>query len=125
MRPGVNGTCTSKPPSFAAFSTAAHPPSTIRSASETFFLPPACASLNSFWIPSRVFSTLASSGGLLTAQSFCGARRMRAPFAPPRLSVPRKVDADAQAVETSCETDSPEPRSFAFSAAMSFASISS
>ena len=28
---------------------------------------------------------------------------MRAPFAPPRLSEPRKVDADAQAVETSCE----------------------
>ena len=26
---------------------------------------------------------------------------MRAPFAPPRLSEPRKVDADAQAVETS------------------------
>src|SRR5881397_2885805 len=34
---------------------------------------------------------------------------MRAPFAPPRLSEPRKVDADAQAVETSCETDSPDP----------------
>ena len=51
--------------------------------------------------PSRVFSTFASSGGLLTAQSFCGARRMRAPLAPPRLSVPRNDDADAQAVETS------------------------
>jgi len=33
---------------------------------------------------------------------------MRAPMAPPRLSEPRNVDADAQAVETSCETDSPE-----------------
>ena len=36
MRPGVNGTFTSTPASFAAFSTAAQPPSTIRSASETF-----------------------------------------------------------------------------------------
>ena len=36
MRPGVNGTFTSWPASFAAFSTAAPPPSTIRSASETF-----------------------------------------------------------------------------------------
>ena len=43
----------------------------------------------------------------LTAQSFCGARRMRAPFAPPRLSEPRKVDADAHAVDTSCETRQP------------------
>ena len=39
---------------------------------------------------------------------------MRAPFAPPRLSEPRKVDADAQAVETSSETDRPEARIFAF-----------
>ena len=35
---------------------------------------------------------------------------MRAPFAPPRLSVPRNVDAEAQAVVTSCEMDSPEAR---------------
>jgi hypothetical protein len=33
---------------------------------------------------------------------------MRAPLAPPRLSEPRKVDAEAQAVETSSETDSPD-----------------
>ena len=32
---------------------------------------------------------------------------MRAPFAPPRLSVPRNVDADAQAVETSCGDGQP------------------
>jgi hypothetical protein len=43
-------------------------------------------------------STLASFFGSLTSQSFCGARRMRAPLAPPRLSEPRKVEADAQAV---------------------------
>ena len=36
MRPGVKGTFTSTPASLAAFSTAAQPPRTIRSASETF-----------------------------------------------------------------------------------------
>ena len=35
---------------------------------------------------------------------------MRAPLAPPRLSLPRNVEADAQAVETRSETDSPEVR---------------
>jgi hypothetical protein len=40
VRPGVNGTVTSWPAFFAACSTPAQPPSTIRSASETF-LPPA------------------------------------------------------------------------------------
>ena len=56
-RPGVNGTFISWPAFFAAFSMPAHPPRTIRSASETF-LPPDCALLNSFWIPSRVFQHL-------------------------------------------------------------------
>ncbi len=73
----------------AACSTAAQPPSTIRSASETRF-PPDCASLKSCWTRSRRRSTVASSAGSLTSQSFCGASRMRAPLAPPRLSVPRK-----------------------------------
>ena len=53
VRPGVKGTFTSWPAFFAAASTAAQPPSTIRSASETF-LPPDCAPLNSFWIASSV-----------------------------------------------------------------------
>ena len=35
---------------------------------------------------------------------------MRAPFAPPRLSEPRKVDADAHAVDTSCGTVRPDAR---------------
>ena len=39
VRPGVKGTVQSKPAFFAAFSTPAHPASTIRSASDTFFLP--------------------------------------------------------------------------------------
>ena len=49
---------------------------------------------------------------------------MRAPFAPPRLSEPRNVDADAQAVETNWEMDSPDARIFAFKAAMSCSPIS-
>src|SRR3974390_2704343 len=101
----------------------AQPARTIRSASDTF-LPPDCALLNELWMPSRVLSTFASWEGWLTSQFFCGARRMRAPFAPPRLSEQRNVDADAQAVETSCETDSPEPRTLSLRAAMSFSSIS-
>ena len=111
MRPGVNGTFTSMPASFAACSIAAQPPRTIRSASETF-LPPlrALNLLDRF----ELLQHLASCAGWLTSQSFCGARRMRAPLAPPRLSEPRNVDADAQAVETSCETERPDARIFAF-----------
>src|SRR5579862_5771329 len=109
MRPGVKGTVTSCPAFFAACSTPAQPARTIKSASETF-LPPDWALLNALWMPSRVLSALASSAGWLTSQSFCGASRIRAPLAPPRLSEPRNVDADAQAVETSRETDRPEAR---------------
>jgi len=47
-----------------------------------------------------VLRTLDNSSGLFTSQSFCGASLIRAPLAPPRLSEPRKVDADAQAAET-------------------------
>ncbi len=123
MRPGEKGTVTLLPAFSAACSMAAPPASTIRSASETF-LPPDCAPLNSPWMPSSTFSTFASCSGWLTAQSFCGARRMRAPLAPPRLSEPRKVDADAQAVDTSSDTDSPDARIFCLSEATSFSSTS-
>jgi len=44
---------------------------------------------------------------------------MRAPFAPPRLSEPRNVEADAQAAETSCDAVRPDDRIFTFSAATS------
>ena len=67
MRPGANGTFTSTPASFAAFSTAAEPPSTIRSASDTF-LPPPAEALKSFWIASSFASTFASWFGSLTSQ---------------------------------------------------------
>ena len=49
---------------------------------------------------------------------------MRAPFAPPRLSEPRNVAADAQAVFTSFEIDRPEARILAFRSVVSLASIS-
>ena len=49
---------------------------------------------------------------------------MRAPFAPPRLSEPRKVAAEAQAAPTSSEMESPEARILALRSAMSLASIS-
>ena len=67
-------------------------------------------------MPCNDFSTLDNLAGSLTAQSFCGASRMRAPFAPPRLSEPRKVDADAHAVDTNSEIVSPDARILALSA---------
>ena len=128
VRPGRNGTSTSWPAFLAACSTATQPPSTIRSASDTPFfppiLPPTWAPLNRVWIPSRVSSTCVSRGGSFTAHSFCGRRRIRAPLAPPRLSLPRKVDADAQAVDTSAGIESPEARIVALREAMSAASTS-
>ena len=124
VRPGANGTVTSCPAFLAACSTAAHPPRTIRSASETF-LPPDCELLKSCWICSRAFSTFASWAGSLASQSFCGARRIRAPLAPPRLSVPRKLAAAFQAVETSSGMDRPESRILRLRAAMSCSPISS
>ena len=48
---------------------------------------------------------------------------MRAPFAPPRLSDPRNVEAEAQAVATNSETERPASSSFVFYRAISFASI--
>ena len=62
----------------------------MTSASDTFF-PPVCALLKSACTFSSVASTFASSSGELAFQSFCGARRTRAPFAPPRLSVPQPM----------------------------------
>jgi len=83
-----------------ACSIAAAPPRTIRSARETC-LSPVARALNAACTPSRARSTLASRAGWLASQSLCGARRSGAPLAPPRLSEPRKVDAEAQAVKTS------------------------
>ena len=43
--------------------------------------------------------------GLLTFQFFWGSNIILAPLAPPLLSDPLKVDADAQAVDTKSEID--------------------
>ena len=59
VRPGEKGAFTSWPALLAASSTAALPPSTIKSARETFFLP-VCEPLNSAWIFSSVPSTVAN-----------------------------------------------------------------
>ncbi|MNT60500.1 hypothetical protein D3C72_1980840 [compost metagenome] len=75
-------------------------------------------------MPSSTFSTWASCAGWLTAQSFWGASRTRAPLAPPRMSEPRKVEAEAHAVDTSCVGVRPEASTFFVSAATSFASTS-
>src|SRR5258705_11209815 len=107
MRPGVNGTVTVRPASFAAFSIAALPPRTIRPAIDTF-LP------NSFRIASSFERTFANSGGLFTSQSFWGAGRMRPPSAPPRFSDPRNVDAAAQALATGSERHRRGARVFTF-----------
>lgn len=49
---------------------------------------------------------------------------MRAPLAPPRLSLPRKEEADAHAVDTSWDTDRSEARIRPLRAAMSSAPMS-
>ncbi len=49
---------------------------------------------------------------------------MRAPLAPPRLSLPRKDEADAHAVETSWDTDRSEARILLLREATSSASTS-
>ena len=111
--PAENGTSTSWPALRAACSTAAHPPSTIRSASE-ILLPPRRESLKRLaGSPPACAARAPASSGSLTSQPRCGSRRMRAPFAPPRLSLLRNVEADAHAVETSWETDRPESRMLA------------
>ena len=46
--------------------------------------------------------------GLLTSQFFCGSNLILAPLDPPLLSEPRKVEADAQAVDTNSEIDNPD-----------------
>ncbi len=88
-------------------------------------MPPDWAELKASWIPWRVRSTVARRSGSLTSQPFCGSRRMRAPLTPPRLSLPRKDEADAHAVETSSDTDRSDARIWALREAVSAASTSS
>ena len=53
----------------------------------------------------REISIMGSFVGSFTSHDLCGSSLIRAPFAPPRLSVRRKVAADAQAVLTSSGID--------------------
>jgi len=89
------------------------PPSTMMSASDSLPL--------ASWICSSVANTRDSVAGSLASQSFCGARRMRAPLAPPRLSPPRKLEAEAQAVNTSSAGVRPAAAMRARASAMSAA----
>ena len=49
--------------------------------------------------------TFDSLDGLLTFQFFCGSNIILAPLAPPLLSEPLNVEAEAHAVETRSEID--------------------
>ena len=100
MRPGVKGTLTGCPASFAAFSMAASPPRTIRSASETF-LPPDCEALNSFWIAFQFPQHLGQFSRLVGCPVFLGREANAGAVGPAALIGAAKVEAEAQAVETS------------------------
>ena len=80
------------------------PAKTIRSAIDTIF----------FFVskPLLIFSNLPrifdNFFGLFTDQLFCGSSLILAPFAPPLLSDPLKVDGRAQAVDTSSDIEKPD-----------------
>ena len=101
--PARTGPTTATPAALAACSMPTLPASTITSAT----LAPVSAAIFPW-----TASTFASRAGSLPSQSFCGASRMRAPLAPPRLSEPRKVRALSQAVATISLTEagSSDPR---------------
>ena len=73
----------------AVCSIAVFPANTIMSATEA----PHSAAIFSY-----IGSTSFSCAGLFASQLLWGSRRIRAPFAPPRISEPLKVAALAQAV---------------------------
>ena len=70
-----------------------------------------CAMVSS-WIRTR-----AKRSGSFPAHFFCGSKRIRAPFAPPRRSEPRNVRALSHAVETKSETDKSVAEIAAFTSA--------
>ena len=99
VRPGVNGTVdvVRRRPA-AACSTAARAGEHDQVGQRDLLA--ACAALNVLLDrPRGSRSTVASWSGSLTSQPLCGSSRIRAPLAPPRLSLPRNVDADAHAVD--------------------------
>ena len=80
------------------------PPSTIKSAIETdlFFVS------KFFLIFSNPFITISTLEVLFISQSFCGDNLILAPFAPPLLSDPLNVEADAHAVDTNWDIERPD-----------------
>ena len=74
-------------------------------------------------ILSKVATTFDNCAGLFASQFFCGAKLILAPFAPPRLSELRKVEAEAHAVATISEIESPDSAILDFKIAMSFSLI--
>ena len=123
MRPGEKGTVTGWPACFAACSTPRAPCQHDEVGQRDLLAARLCLVELALDALQRG-RTFASSAGWLASQSFCGARRMRAPLAPPRLSDPRNVEADAHAVDTSCGMVNPDASTVALSAATSCASIS-
>ena len=107
MRPGTKAISMSCPRSAAALSIAAAPPRTIMSAMLIALLPRAL-SLNSPRTFSSAASVEASSSVSFTSHEFMGASRTRAPLAPPRISLSRYEDAEAQAALTSDDVLAPD-----------------
>ena len=82
-------------------------------------LPPALLLLKLACTASSWVSTRESCSGSFTSQVRWGWSRTRAPLAPPRLSEPRKLEAEAQAVATNSGTVRPVARICCFKAARS------
>ena len=76
----------------------------------------AFAALKAERISSNPASTAFNRSGLLQSHERMGSSWMRAPLAPPRLSEPRKVDADAHAVKTRSSATRPDFKMSAFNA---------
>jgi hypothetical protein len=124
VRPGANGTVTSWPAFFAACSTRRIRPGRSGRRANHLPLVGSCA-VEVLLDLLEGLQRLGKLRGVVHLPVALWRHTDRAPFAPPRLSVPRKVAAAAQAAETSRPTESPESRILAFSAAMSCSSTSS
>ena len=114
MRPGVNGTVTLTPAFFAACSTPAQPASTIRSASETF-LPPGADLLKSALDAFERLQHLRELRGLIDLPVLLRRETNTRTVRAAALVGAAERGAEAQAVDTSCETVSPEASTFALS----------
>ena len=119
VRLGANGTVALCPASLAACSTAAHPPRTMRSASETC-LPPDAEPLKSCWIFSESLQDLGQLGRLVDLPVLLGleggsAHRWPRPHVGAAVAGGRRPCGGDE-----LETDSPESRILSLRASMSF-----